>query len=363
MDMPAAEVDIHPELVAQLVREQHPDLAGPIEFVENGWDNAIFRLGSELAMRMPRRSAAVPLVVGEQRWLPELAAALPVRVPAPVRTGHPSAGYPWPWSIVPWLEGTAASEVDDACRDGIADALAETLACLHVPAPTTGGALAPNVPRNPVRGIPLRRRSSAVLARIEAAGLPDALRRIWRDAASAPEWTGPPLWLHGDLHPANALVAAEVPATGAAPAGGRAIPGGRTQYGEPSRAVGTRLVAAEAPPSGAAQAGAATRSGRRTHGVDSTQAGSMRLVALIDFGDLTAGDPATDLAAGWLFFSPEARARFRAQYERERESDGATWQRARGWALSIASAMAAHSDDNPRLTRLGRAALARVLVP
>jgi aminoglycoside phosphotransferase (APT) family kinase protein len=34
---------------------------------------------------------------------------------------------------------------------------------------------------------------------------PDAVRAIWDDAVTAPGWAGPPLWLHGDLHPANAL--------------------------------------------------------------------------------------------------------------------------------------------------------------
>ncbi|MYX50365.1 phosphotransferase, partial [Streptomyces sp. SID8385] len=36
---------------------------------------------------------------------------------------------------------------------------------------------------------------------------PDAVRAVWEDAAAAPEWTGPRLWLHGDLHPANVLTA------------------------------------------------------------------------------------------------------------------------------------------------------------
>ncbi|HEY1106195.1 MAG TPA: phosphotransferase, partial [Agromyces sp.] len=102
-DAPAPDFDVDETLAARLVERQHPDLAGPLELVANGWDNAIFRLGDDLAVRLPRRAVAVPLVVHEQRWLPELATHLPVAVPAPVRAGRPAPelGYDAPWSIVP----------------------------------------------------------------------------------------------------------------------------------------------------------------------------------------------------------------------------------------------------------------------
>ena len=32
------------------------------------------------------------------------------------------------------------------------------------------------------------------------------VRAVWDDAAAAPEWEGLPLWVHGDLHPANVVV-------------------------------------------------------------------------------------------------------------------------------------------------------------
>ncbi len=100
--MPAAELDVTPKLVRRLLREQHPDLAGlRVELLANGWDNVVFRLGDELAVRMPRRGAAATILRNEQRWLPVLAPGLPLPVPEPVRTGEPGSGYPWPWSIVP----------------------------------------------------------------------------------------------------------------------------------------------------------------------------------------------------------------------------------------------------------------------
>lgn len=112
MSEPAAEVHINEALVADLLREQHPDLTGlPIHPVGSGWDNAIFRLGSDLLVRLLRRSLSVPLMVQEQRWLPALAPRLPLPIPVPIRTGLPGSGYPWPWSITPWFLGTTAENV------------------------------------------------------------------------------------------------------------------------------------------------------------------------------------------------------------------------------------------------------------
>ncbi len=75
--MPAAEVDITDDLVRALLAEQHPDLADlaltPLAF---GWDNAIFRLGDDLVVRLPRRQLGADLVEHEHRWLPELARIL-----------------------------------------------------------------------------------------------------------------------------------------------------------------------------------------------------------------------------------------------------------------------------------------------
>jgi aminoglycoside phosphotransferase (APT) family kinase protein len=104
--MPAAEVSVSPGLVRRLLAAQQPDLARlPIEVMANGWDNLMCRLGGELAVRLPRRAVAAELVVHEQRWLPVLAPRLPLPVPVPVRIGRPALGYPWPWSVVPFLPG------------------------------------------------------------------------------------------------------------------------------------------------------------------------------------------------------------------------------------------------------------------
>ncbi len=133
-----------------------------------------------------------------------------------------------------------------------------------------------DAPANAFRGVPLAHRDETVRARLASGRIPDApgLLRVWERALAASEWTGPSVWLHGDLHPANLLLA----------------------------------------PSGS-------------------------LTAVIDFGDITAGDPATDLATAWLTFDARSRRTFRAELEARRGVDEATWDRARGWALVIATAV------------------------
>jgi len=85
------------------------------------------------------------------------------------------------------------------------------------------------------------------------------------------------------------------------------------------------------------------------------------LRALIDFGDVTGGDPATDLATAWLTFTPAGRDAFIARYTDVTGADAATWARARAWAARIASALLTASDDHAELAALGRFALAQVL--
>ena len=79
---------------------------------------------------------------------------------------------------------------------------------------------------------------------------------------------------------------------------------------------------------------------------------------MIDFGDLTAGDPATDLAVAWMLFDREpARARF---LDAAGQPDGATVARARGWAVNLALAMAAASADNPTMAAVARRTIANL---
>ena len=131
-NMPAAEVDITDDLVRALLAEQHPDLADlaltPLAF---GWDNAIFRLGDDLVVRLPRRQLGADLVEHEHRWLPELARILPIPIPAPVREGVPGHGFPWRWSVCPFFDGDVAADVTLAAPTREAQRLGDFVAALH----------------------------------------------------------------------------------------------------------------------------------------------------------------------------------------------------------------------------------------
>jgi aminoglycoside phosphotransferase (APT) family kinase protein len=292
--MPAAEVDVSPDLVRRLLTAQHPDLAHlPIEVMANGWDNVMCRLGGDLAVRLPRRAAAARLVVHEQRWLPVLAPRLPLPVPAPVRTGRAAPGYPWPWSIVPFLPGQVAARNPPGDIRDAAVSLGRFLGALHTPA-------APDAPANPTRGIPLADRSATDVQNMRAAdGSVDrkAVMRVWEAAVAAPRWDRAPVWLHGDLHPANILV----------------------HQG--------------------------------------------RISGVIDFGDITSGDPATDLSVAWMLLPPHSRELCQATYAAASGhlADDGLWVRARGWALVLALVFLAHSADNPLITGIGRRTLSAVL--
>ncbi|HEY3649614.1 MAG TPA: phosphotransferase, partial [Streptosporangiaceae bacterium] len=88
--MPAAEVEVSADLVRRLLTDQHPDLARlPVEFLANGWDNELYRVGDGLVARLPRRALGAQIIVNEQGWLPELAPRLPLPIPSPERTGVP----------------------------------------------------------------------------------------------------------------------------------------------------------------------------------------------------------------------------------------------------------------------------------
>jgi aminoglycoside phosphotransferase (APT) family kinase protein len=292
--MPAAEVGISAELVRRLMAAQHPELTHlQVELMAHGWDNAMFRVGGDLVARLPRREMAVRPLVNEQRWLPVLAPALPLPVPAPARIGQPGFGYPWPWSIVPFLPGEAASRTPPADPAEAAVSLGGFLAALHVPA-------ALDAPLNQFRGVPLAHRAEQVMANLELAGDQvdqAAFTAGWKTALAAPTWDGPPVWLHGDLHPANVLV------------------------------------------------------------------DRGRVSGVIDFGDITSGDPAIDLSVAWMMLPPGCHGAFQHAYHAAggRPARDPVWVRARGWALVLALVFLAHSADNPQQHAIGKRTMTALL--
>ncbi|WP_231494790.1 aminoglycoside phosphotransferase family protein [Cellulomonas sp. KRMCY2] len=202
------ERDIDAGLVRRLLAAQLPQWAGlPLTPVRSaGTDNAMFRLGDDMAVRLPRVPWAVEQVAKEQTWLPRLAPLLPLAVPELLGTGAPGAGYDWPWSVYRWLDGVDATVEPVADLHRAADELGGFVAALRRVDPTGGP---PPGEHNSGRGVPLAARDTATRAAITSlVGMidTDAATAAWEAALRAPVWDGPPAWIHGDLHAANLLV-------------------------------------------------------------------------------------------------------------------------------------------------------------
>ncbi|MFF3164465.1 MULTISPECIES: aminoglycoside phosphotransferase family protein [unclassified Streptomyces] len=197
-------MDITADLIRDLLREQHPDLADrPLRLGALGWDNQVWRLGDDLAVRMPWATpSADALLRKEHAWLPGLAPHLPLPIPVPQRLGEPSERFPRPWLVTTWVPGEPADRAPATRPAQAAVTLAAFLTALHRPAPEAA-------PAGRDRGGPLAGTAGHFTRALDSAaesGLvrdPEAVRAVWADAAAAPGWTGPRLWLHGDLHPAN----------------------------------------------------------------------------------------------------------------------------------------------------------------
>jgi aminoglycoside phosphotransferase (APT) family kinase protein len=197
-------VQIDTSLVEALLAEQCPALEGlPLTPTTNGWDNAVYRLGDSLTVRLPRRAQAAPMLENEITWLPIIAPLLTLPVPQPVYAGHPGCSYPYSWMVAPWFDGTRAASAPLASRTAFASELADFLWTLHAPAPA-------HAPINPFRGMSLAQEGpdTRARARIARERERDGLLRRWESWVSAPDFDDVDMWLHGDLHPANLVMAA-----------------------------------------------------------------------------------------------------------------------------------------------------------
>lgn len=200
----ADEVDIDASLVRRLLDAQFPQWADlPVTRVESaGTSNAMYRLGEDMVVRLPRVAGAADDVAKEHRWLPRLAAPLPIAIPVPLGRGTPAEGYPWPWSVYRWLDGeTPVIGRRIAEPDLLARQLAYFVRALQCIDPT-GGPVA-------YRGEPLATRDAATRdAMVQLREIVDigAATAIWDAALGAPVWPGPPVWIHADLQPGNLLI-------------------------------------------------------------------------------------------------------------------------------------------------------------
>ncbi|MGA8248802.1 MAG: aminoglycoside phosphotransferase family protein [Nocardioides sp.] len=271
------EVPVGIPLARSLVDRLGPPYAGlPLRRLDaTGSTNALFRLGDDLLVRIPRQPGGTETIEKERRWLPYVAASLPVPVPEIVAVGDPGYGYPERWSVVRWLDGdvpdspTGSEEPRHALAHDLA-AVVTALRKIDVPA---------RAQRDPAlrwyRGEPLAamdddvRRLLGECREIEGLDLDlGACTARWDEALTLPgaRRAGETRWYHGDLLAENLLV----------------------------------------------------RDGR--------------LAAVLDFGGLSVGDPTVDLAVAWDLLDVEARETFR----RASGAEDAAWLRARAWALALA---------------------------
>lgn len=272
------EIEIDLPLARALVDAAVPHLANrPLRPLDvSGSTNALFRLGDDLLARLPRQPGGSAEADKEVRWLPHVAAALPVATPKVVAVCKPDLGYPESWSVVRWTDGETP-DVPVVGPDGVADGLARDLA--RVVGALGTALVPPEALTDPAlrgyRAEPLAAMDATTRAYLagcrEVPGLDldlDACLQVWEAAMALPGGgeAVAPRWLHGDLLAENLLV----------------------------------------------------RDGR--------------LAGVLDFGGLSVGDPTVDLIVAWEVLDPPRRELFRAILD----IDEVTWLRGRAWALAIA---------------------------
>lgn len=204
--MHADEFDPDLELVRRLIATQFSEWSAlPLAEVHpRGTDNALFRLGDGMLVRMPRRERTAQTLHKERQWLPRLAPALPLRLPEPIASGIPGDGYPFEWAVYTWLEGEPATAVKIPDAAQAAADLAEFLAALQ--RVDADGGPAPGE-HNFFRGAPLELRDEPMRRAISSldSAIQGAVTTTWETALAANEWAKSPVWIHGDLDARNVL--------------------------------------------------------------------------------------------------------------------------------------------------------------
>jgi aminoglycoside phosphotransferase (APT) family kinase protein len=197
------ELPIDETVVARLLREQFPDLPlHPIRRIESsGTVHAIFAIGDDLSVRMPRVRYYEEDVLSDWRWLRYFASRLPLQIPQPVALGEPTEDYPCHWLIVRWIPGENATRFSLRSMGNAAAKLGEFVSTLR--SIDVGG-----VKIDRYRGRPLRLRDELTREAISAVGDEydtRVLSAAWNDSMQGPDWSGPPCFFHGDLHSGNLI--------------------------------------------------------------------------------------------------------------------------------------------------------------
>jgi aminoglycoside phosphotransferase (APT) family kinase protein len=205
--MHADEVPIDASLVKQLLKTQFPRWADlPIQAVKSaGTDNALYRLGDTMVVRLPRIHWAIDQIQKENQWLPKLASKLPFEIPTPLVIGMPDETYPWNWGIYKWIEGESATRENIEDLSDLAKELAHFIISLQKIDVTNG----PAALDYDLRGALLSTRDvdtrEAIISMKDMIDIDIAIK-IWETSLHAPEWNNHPVWFHGDLLPGNILI-------------------------------------------------------------------------------------------------------------------------------------------------------------
>ena len=260
MSYPDPEIAITELQLKNMLDRQFPEFSNlKLQLIASGWDNFIYRFGTDLMIRIPRRQLGAELIGNEIVWLQRLNGQLPIDIPVPIRVGKPNNHYPWRWTIMPWFDGKSA--LNTVLERPQVKRFISFLKTLHSLAHK-------NAPANPFRDVPLSMRDKDVQKKIselesKSISIPKSIQQQWKTITNI-EIDTPPCLIHGDLHPGNIIV------------------------------------------------------------------NNNKLQAIIDWGDITKGDPATDLASLWMLIeNPEQRIEAFNEYG----ASGKTIQRSKGWAI------------------------------
>lgn len=201
--MHEGELEIDVGLVQSLVKNQFPQWADlPIAPVASmGTDNALFRLGDTMQVRLPRIHWAVDAIAKEYKWLPQIAPFVSTSITTPLHLGKPTAEYPYLWAVYNWLDGDNPEPGSSACGPQFAADVANFIKQMRQ-------VTLPDSPQTP-RGAPLSTRDEptrAALKQLEGMIDVKTAARIWEETLEIPYWDKPPVWVHGDLLPGNMLI-------------------------------------------------------------------------------------------------------------------------------------------------------------
>ena len=200
-------IEINVELVRRLIDSQFPQWSHldirPVE--KSGHDNRTFRLGSEMAVRLPSHQKYASAVEKELTWLPIFKPHLTLPIPVPVAKGEPTEEYPLPWSINLWIEGDTVTHDNIRDMNEFAEDLASFLKELEAIDATNG---IPAGEQNFHRGGNLAvydPDTRSIIENLSGEYDQQLLTEIW-ELSLATRYLSKPVWVHGDVAVGNLLV-------------------------------------------------------------------------------------------------------------------------------------------------------------